>query len=148
MKDGSGQLVAMGRSMAITIIDQTGKELASQKLNYGARLMVDDGDTVTRGTRLAQWDPYTRPILTEVDGFADYEDLVEGASMREQTDEVKGTTNRVVIDWRASARGAELKPAMVVKDKNGQADQGRARWRCPVTCSRSTRFSRSSRARK
>jgi DNA-directed RNA polymerase subunit beta' len=120
VKDGSGQLVAMGRSMAITIVDQTGKELASQKVTYGARLMVDDGDTVTRGTRLAQWDPYTRPILTEVDGFVDYEDLVEGASMREQTDEVKGTTNRVVIDWRASPRGAELKPAVIVKDKNGK----------------------------
>ena len=120
VKDGAGQLVAMGRSMAISIVDQTGKELASQKVTYGARLMVDDGDTVTRGARLAQWDPYTRPILTEVNGFVDHEDLVEGASMREQTDEVKGTTNRVVIDWRATPRGAELKPAVVVKDKKGK----------------------------
>jgi DNA-directed RNA polymerase subunit beta' len=120
VKDGSGQLVAMGRSMAISIVDQTGKELASQKVTYGARLMVDDGDTVKRGDRLAQWDPYTRPILTEVDGYVDYEDLVEGASMREQTDEVKGMTNRVVIDWRATLRGAELKPAIVVKDKDGK----------------------------
>ncbi|MGI9411194.1 MAG: DNA-directed RNA polymerase subunit beta', partial [Hyphomicrobiaceae bacterium] len=120
VKNGRGELVAMGRSMAITISDQTGKELATQKVSYGARLLVDDGDTVTRGTRLAQWDPYTRPILTEVDGVAEYEDLVEGASMREQTDEVKGTSNRVVIDWRASPRGAELKPAILVKDKKGK----------------------------
>ncbi len=119
VKNGRGELVAMGRSMAISITDQSGKELASQKVSYGARLLVDDGDTVTRGTRLAQWDPYTRPILTEVDGFVSYEDLVEGASMREQTDEVKGTSNRVVIDWRASPRGAELKPAIVIKDKDG-----------------------------
>ncbi len=120
VKNGRGELVAMGRSMAITITDQSGKELATQKVSYGARMLVDDGDTVTRGTRLAQWDPYTRPILTEVDGFVGYEDLVEGASMREQTDEVKGTSNRVVIDWRASPRGAELKPAIVVQDKKGK----------------------------
>ncbi|MGI9421866.1 MAG: DNA-directed RNA polymerase subunit beta' [Hyphomicrobiaceae bacterium] len=120
VKNGRGELIAMGRSMAVTISDQTGKELASQKVSYGARLLVDDGDTVTRGTRLAQWDPYTRPIITEVDGFVEYEDLVEGASVREQTDEVKGTSNRVVIDWRASPRGAELKPAIVIKDKKGK----------------------------
>ena len=120
VKNGRGELIAMGRSMAIIISDQSGKELASQKVSYGAKLLVDDGDTVTRGTRLAQWDPYTRPILTEVDGFVEYEDLVEGASMREQTDEVKGTSNRVVIDWRASPRGADLKPAVLVKDKNGK----------------------------
>jgi len=132
VKNGRGELVAMGRSMAVTITDQTGKELATQKISYGSRLLVDDGDTVTRGTRLAQWDPYTRPILTEVDGVVDYEDLVEGASMREQTDEVKGTSNRVVIDWRASPRGAELKPAIVVKDKDGKpievARGGEARY--------------------
>ena len=136
VKDGQGQLVAMGRSMSIVIQDQTGKELASQKINYGAKLLVDEGDTVTRGTRLAQWDPYTRPILTEVDGTADYEDLVEGASMREQTDEMKGTSNRVVIDWRASPRGAELKPALVVKDAKGKPIAvergGDARYLLPV----------------
>jgi DNA-directed RNA polymerase subunit beta' len=120
VKDAHGNLVAMGRSMAVAILDQTGKELASQKISYGARLLVDDGDAVERGTRLAQWDPYTRPILTEVDGVIDYEDLVEGASMREQTDEVKGTSNRVVIDWRASPRGADLKPAILIKDDKGQ----------------------------
>jgi len=121
VRDGSGNLIAMGRSMAIVILDQSGKELATQKISYGAKLLVDDGDTVQRGDRLAQWDPYTRPILTEVAGRVDFEDLVEGASMREQIDEVKGTTSRVVIDWRASPRGAELKPAVVLKDANGKA---------------------------
>ena len=120
VKDANGNLVAMGRSMAVAILDQTGKELASQKISYGARLLVDDGDAVQRGTRLAQWDPYTRPILTEVSGVIEFEDLVEGASMREQTDEVKGTSNRVVIDWRASPRGADLKPAILIKDENGK----------------------------
>ena len=136
VKDSQGRLISMGRSMAIAIIDQTGKELASHKITYGARLLVDEGDTVKRGTRLAQWDPYTRPILTEVDGTVGFEDLVEGASTRELTDEVKGTTNRVVIDWRASPRGADLKPAIVVKDSKGKpikvARGGDARYLLPV----------------
>ena len=136
VKDSQRRLISMGRSMSITIVDQSGKELASHKLTYGARLLVDDGDTVKRGTRLAQWDPYARPILTEVDGTVDFEDLVEGASMREQTDEVKGTTNRVVMDWRATPRGAELKPAIVIKDDKGKpikvARGGDARYLLPV----------------
>jgi len=136
VRDSQGRLIAMGRSMSLVIIDQSGKELATHKIPYGARLLVDEGDEVKRGTRLAQWDPYTRPILTEVDGIVDFEDLVEGASVREQTDEVKGTTNRVVIDWRASPRGADLKPAIVIKDKNGKpvkvARGGDARYLLPV----------------
>jgi len=119
VKDSQGRLVAMGRNMAIIISDQSGKELAIQKIPYGARLHVDDGDDVKRGARLAQWDPYMRPILTEVDGVADFGDLVEGVSMKEQTDEVQGTTNRVIMDWRASPRGSELRPAIVIKESKG-----------------------------
>ena len=136
VKDSQGQLISMGRTMSVVISDQSGKELASHKINYGAKLLVDDGDTVTRGTRIAQWDPYSRPIITEVDGVADFEDLAEGLSMKEQTDEVKGTSNRVIIDWRASPRSSELKPAIVVKDANGKPIKvsrgGDARYLLPV----------------
>jgi DNA-directed RNA polymerase subunit beta' len=120
VKDSQGRLVAMGRTMSVLIIDQSGKELASHKVPYGARLHVDEGDEVKRGTKIAQWDPFTRPILTEASGKVDFEDLIEGISMREQTDEVKGTSNRVIVDWRATPRGAELKPALVVKDGKGK----------------------------
>ena len=120
VKDGQGRLVAMGRTMSIVIVDQSGKELSTHKVQYGARVHVDEGDEVKRGTKLAQWDPYTRPILTEATGKVEFEDLIEGASVREQTDEVKGTTNRVIVDWRATPRGAELKPAIVIKDAKGK----------------------------
>jgi len=119
-KDSQGRIISMGRTMSVVIVDQSGKELATHKIAYGARLLVDEGDDVKRGTRLAQWDPFTRPILTEVTGKVDFEDLIEGASVREQTDEVKGTTNRVIIDWRATPRSSELKPAIVVKDNKGK----------------------------
>ena len=120
VKDGQGREISMTRTMSIVIVDQSGKELATHKVPYGARVHVKDADTVQRGTKLAQWDPFTRPVLTEVSGKVDFEDLIEGASVREQTDEMKGTTNRVIIDWRASPRSADLKPAVVVKDGKGK----------------------------
>ncbi len=135
LKDSQGRLISMSRSMSAVVVDLTGKELATHKIPYGARMLIDEGDTVKRGTRLAQWDPFTRPILAEVDGTADFEDLVEGASMRELTDEMKGTTSRVVLDWRATPRGSELKPAIVVKDNKGKAiklTRGDARYLLPV----------------
>ncbi len=55
-----------------------------------------------RGQRIAEWDPYTRPVLTEVEGTIEFEDLVEGISVSEQADEATGITKRAVIDWRAS----------------------------------------------
>ena len=118
-KDSQGRLIAMTRNMTLVIVDKSGKELATQKIVYGARMHVDDGDEVKRGTRLAQWDPYMRPILTEVDGVADFADLVDGVSVKEQTDEMKGTTNRVIVDWRATPRGADLKPSIVIKESKG-----------------------------
>jgi DNA-directed RNA polymerase subunit beta' len=118
-KDSQGRLIAIGRNMAVVVCDAGGKELAVQKVSFGARLHVDEGDAVTRGQRLAQWDPYTRPILTETDGVVEFEDMIEGLSIKEITDEVKGTTNRVIVDWRASQRSSDLKPALVVKDGKG-----------------------------
>jgi DNA-directed RNA polymerase subunit beta' len=118
-RDSQNRAIAITRNMTLAIVDKSGKELVSQKIVYGARMHVDDGDEVKRGTRLAQWDPYMRPILTEVDGVADFADLVEGVSVKEQTDEMKGTTNRVVVDWRATPRGTDLKPSIIIKEGKG-----------------------------
>src|SRR5689334_21527184 len=70
--------------------------------------------------RLAEWDPYTRPIMTEANGHVEYEDLVEGLSVAEQTDESTGITNRVVVDTKGNVRGEHLKPAIVIKDGKGK----------------------------
>jgi DNA-directed RNA polymerase subunit beta' len=74
---------------------------------------------VKRGQRLAEWDPYTRPMMTEVEGTVHFEDVVDGISVLESTDESTGITKRSVIDWRSTPRGTDLKPAIVVKDKSG-----------------------------
>jgi DNA-directed RNA polymerase subunit beta' len=118
--DSNKRTVVMGRNVQLAIIDEGGEERASQRVPYGARLFVEPGDTVTRGQRLAEWDPYMRPILTDAAGTVDYEDVVEGASVVESADESTGITKRVVVDWRANPRGSDLRPAIVVKDKKGK----------------------------
>ena len=67
-KNSDGDLMVMARNVAITIIGSDGTERAAHRVQYGARMKVDDGDKVKRGQRLAEWDAYTRPIMTEVDG--------------------------------------------------------------------------------
>ncbi len=120
VRDSEGRLTAMGRNMTVAVVDQDGTERAVHRITYGARLFVDEGDEVKPGQRLAEWDPYTRPILTEVDGVVGYEDLVEGASLSESTDEATGITKRAVMDWRSAARTQDLKPALIVLDGKGE----------------------------
>jgi len=117
IKAADKTLTAMGRNVSIAILGADGKELWSHRVTYGAKIRVDDGDKVERGQRLAEWDPYTRPVLAEVDGEAVFEDLVDGASVSEQTDEATGFTKRVIIDWRTSQRGEGLRPAIAVARK-------------------------------
>ncbi len=128
-KVDGGQLVAMGRNVTIAILDPEGKERSTHRVAYGAKLRVDDGAEVKRGQRIAEWDPYTRPVLAEVEGEVVFEDLVDGASVSETTDETTGFTKRVVSDWRTSQRSDGLKPAIAIKrgdtivklDRGGEA---------------------------
>ena len=136
VKDSEGDLIVMGRHILLKIIGKDGKEAASYKLGYGTRLRIDEGSEVTRGERLADWDPYTQPILTEKAGKVVFEDLVEGLSMTLVADEATGIASRVVTDWRANPRGGDLKPALVIVDDNGEPIKletgGEARYLLPV----------------
>jgi len=120
VKDSSGMLIVMGRNVQVQVVDENGNERSAHKLTYGSRLKVDEGGKIERGERIAEWDPYTVPILTEINGIAAFEDLVDGMSIREVTDEATGISQRVVIDWRTSPRGAELRPAVVVRGEDGE----------------------------
>ncbi|MFZ1679602.1 MAG: DNA-directed RNA polymerase subunit beta' [Rhizobiaceae bacterium] len=137
VRNSEGHLVTMGRNMAVLILDEAGKERAVHRITYGARISVDDGDKVKRGQRIAEWDPYTRPILTEVEGKVAFEDLVDGLSMQETTDESTGITKREVMDWRSTPRGSDLKPAIAVQDANGKVAKlsrgGDARFQLSVS---------------
>ena len=135
-RNSDGDLIAMARNIAIVIVGPDGAERAVHRVQFGSKLRVDEGDKVKRGQRLIEWDPYSRPILAEVDGKVGYEDLVDGMSITETTDEATGISKRVVIDWRGSARTADLKPAMVIQGADGKvaklARGGEARYILPV----------------
>ena len=120
MKNSDGQNVAMARNMVVAVLDPDGTERAVHRIQYGSRMLIEDGDQIKRGQRIAEWDPFTRPILTEVEGTIGFEDLVEGQSMSETLDESTGIAKRVVTDWRtgSSRNQQDLRPSMVIKKDN------------------------------
>ncbi len=119
-RNSDGELIAMARNIAVVVVGSDGVERAVHRIQYGARLKVDEGDAIKRGQRIAEWDPYTRPVLAEIDGTVAYEDLVDSQSITESMDEATGITKRVVIDWRGSARTSDLRPAMVILGPDGK----------------------------
>ncbi|MGK9171411.1 DNA-directed RNA polymerase subunit beta' [Inquilinus limosus] len=120
VKNSQGVLVVMSRNCELQLVDEQGREKARHRLPYGAKLLVDDGERIERGRKMAEWDPYTMPIITEKAGTATYMDLVEGVSMREVVDEQTGISSKVVVDWRQQPRGDQLKPRIVLRDDRGE----------------------------
>ena len=135
VRGSHGDLISMSRNLTITI-HHDGKDRETYKVGYGSRLRVEDGATVKKGQRIAEWDPYTTPIITEVGGKVRYEDLTDGMSVREETDEATGITNRVVVDWRGSSKSADVRPAMGITDDAGAykklSNGGDSRYMLPV----------------
>ena len=119
-RNTDGDLICITRNMQAVVVGADGVERAAHRIQYGARMKVDEGDSIKRGQRIAEWDPYTRPIVSEVDGKAAYEDMIEGSTVVETADESTGITKRVVTDWRANTRSADLKPAIVIQDAKGK----------------------------
>jgi DNA-directed RNA polymerase subunit beta' len=114
--NANGEQVVNGRSMAIAIIDDAGQERAVHKVSYGAKVHIKEGQAVKRGAKLFEWDPYTLPIIAEKAGVAKFTDLVSGISLRDETDEATGMTQKIVSDWRSVPKGNELKPEVIIMD--------------------------------
>lgn len=122
-----GEKVVMGRNMTIAIMDDQGVERASFKLGYGTTMHVEEGAKVARGDKLFEWDPYTLPIIAEADGRAKLVDLIPGISVRDETDDATGMTQKIVTDWRSAPKGSDLKPEIVLAGTDGEPlrnDQG------------------------
>ena len=112
--------VVMARNTEIVLVDEQGRERASYRVPYGARLLKDEGATVERGEKLAEWDPYTRPIISEQEGTVNYMDLVDGVSMRDITDEATGLSYKTVVDWKQQPKGTDLRPRITLRDAKGE----------------------------
>ncbi|KIN73890.1 DNA-directed RNA polymerase subunit beta' [Sulfitobacter guttiformis] len=120
LQNSSDETMVMGRNMKLLIIDENGDERASHKVGYGTKLFVKEGATVARGDKLYEWDPYTLPMIAEASGTIKHVDLISGISVKDETDDATGMTQKIVIDWRSAAKGNELKPEIILQDKDGE----------------------------
>tara|TARA_R110002020_G_scaffold261031_2_gene475441 strand:+ start:13137 stop:17387 length:4251 start_codon:yes stop_codon:yes gene_type:complete len=120
LQNSSGETMVMGRNMKLLIIDENGDERASHKVGYGTKLFVKEGANVARGDKLYEWDPYTLPMIAEAAGTIKHVDLISGISVKDETDDATGMTQKIVIDWRSAAKGNELKPEIILVGADGE----------------------------
>ncbi len=121
IQNSAGATIVLSRNCEISLIDAGHREKARHKVPYGATLVVKDNQQVKKGDRLAEWDPYTMPIIADKEGFIKYEDFVAGETVREVMDEATGLTSMVIMDWRQNAKGGERKPGLLLVDEKGES---------------------------
>ncbi len=114
-----GESIVMNRNGDISIQDEQGRDREKDGVIYGARLRVPEGQKVAPGTIIADWDPYTIPIITEVSGIIRFGDIEDGKTMREQVDEVTGLSSKVIVTYKE----ADLRPRVSIKDESGRTQK-------------------------
>jgi DNA-directed RNA polymerase subunit beta' len=120
--NSDGNLVITSRSSELVVIDEQGRQKERYKLPYGAVLNKADNDAVKGGDIVANWDPHTHPIITEVAGKVQFTDMIEGVTITRQTDELTGLSSLVVIDPKdRTSAGKEMRPAIRLLDDKGNA---------------------------
>jgi DNA-directed RNA polymerase subunit beta-beta' len=107
------EAVVLNRNGRISLLDEEGGEIQTQVVTYGAVLKEKEGKRVKKGQFLVEWDPYTRPLLTEVEGEVSFSDIIKGVTMREERDRSMGHIGRIIIDHRHT----QLHPEIIIKDK-------------------------------
>lgn len=119
--DSEGHLIVLSRNCDIVIEDAQGREKSRHHVPYGTNILVVEGAKVKKGQKVAEWDPFTVPVISEKAGHAALVDLINNVSVRENMDETTGIVSKVVIDWRSGASAnASLKPSIVLKDAKGK----------------------------
>jgi len=118
--DKRGRRLSLARNGEIVVIDTDGRERAMHRVPYGTHLLHVDGATIKEGERLAEWDPFTLPIITESTGIVKYQDLLDGRTLTEQTDDATGMTSRVVTENRSTGRTKkdDLRPRLTLLDES------------------------------
>ncbi|MFV1919555.1 DNA-directed RNA polymerase subunit beta' [Sphingomonas sp. MJ1 (PH-R8)] len=115
--DQRGRRVVLSRSGEMAIVDMDGRELSVDRIPYGAYVLCDDGHIISAGDRMAEWDPFTMPVITENPGTVKYQDLIDGKTLTEQADEATGITQRVVTEYRGKSK-EDLRPRLTLLDEN------------------------------
>ncbi|CAN5126478.1 DNA-directed RNA polymerase subunit beta' [soil metagenome] len=117
IEDKNGRNLSLARNGELAVIDHEGRERATHRLPYGAAILFKNGAEVKKGDRIAEWDPFTMPVITEKPGIVKYQDLIDGKTLIEQTDEATGIAQRVVIEYRGNARAKDdLRPRLTLLD--------------------------------
>ena len=111
VKNNEGSNIAMSKNGKIVIIDEDGREKERYSVVYGAKLLVENNQPVTVGAKLVEWDPFSTPIITEVEGVCTFKDIIERVTLREEIDEISGLKSRVIIDSKQNMR-----PRLEVKE--------------------------------
>ena len=119
VKNSAGDNIVMTRNAELIFVDSTGKEINRQKMPYGTKLYALEGDKVSKGQKVAEWNPYIRPIITEVSGKLNFVDLIDGVSVSEVKDESTGISSKVVVDWKTGLKKKDLNPSIFILDEKG-----------------------------
>ncbi len=116
-----GHLVAVSRSGELGVVDEYGRERERYKIPYGATITVNDADVVAAGQSVANWDPHTHPVVTEVAGMIKFSDFVDGITVTTQVDDVTGLTSTVVLDPKQRGSGGkDLRPVVRLTNAKGK----------------------------
>ena len=118
--NSEGNGLVLSRNCEIVIVDAQGREKSRHNVPYGTKLLVAEGDKVKKGQKVAEWDPFTVPVITEKAGKVELVDLINNVSVKEVTDETTGIVSKTVIDWRSNSSSAGLKPSIILKDAKGK----------------------------
>ncbi|MBQ7659362.1 MAG: DNA-directed RNA polymerase subunit beta' [Alphaproteobacteria bacterium] len=119
--NSEGHLIVLSRNCDLVIVDAQNREKSRHHVPYGTKVLFKEGAKVKKGQKIAEWDPFTIPVISEKAGVANLVDLINNVSVKENMDETTGIVSKVVIDWRSTgAANANLKPSIVLKDAKGK----------------------------
>lgn len=118
--DKRGRRLSLARNGEIVVMDTEGRERAMHRVPYGTHLLHEDGAKIKEGERLAEWDPFTLPVITDQPGIVKFQDVIEGRTMAEQSDEATGMTSRVITENRGTSRAKkeDLRPRITLLDES------------------------------
>ncbi len=116
-KDSSGNLINMSRNSSLSVLDEQNKERAKHRLPFGCKLKFENNKKINASDVLAEWDPFTLPIVAQTDGHIVFQDLEEGVTTRQIVDDSTGLSSNIVIDWKQQAKNQHLVPRVEIHDK-------------------------------